>query len=252
MTSTRPATTQRVAAVGALVAAVLALVAAAFMLRSMGSVIRRARVRAPDRGRRLGGAQPAPGRLACSRSRWCWSGWSGWWSPSSSRARTAGCGWASPWCSCWHPQPSRSTRWPGAPRARRTSPTRVSRCRPPRYPVLIMNPKSGGGKVERFHMVDEAQKRGIESVVLHPGDDLLGLARDAVEPRSRRAGHGRWRRVPGRGRSHSRRTRRALRLCPGGDQDGLRARSGYGHRRPGPSRSPPSERRWSDASTWAA
>ena len=52
---------------------------------------------------------------------------------------------------------------------------------PARHPVLIMNPKSGGGKVERFHMVDEAQKRGIEAVLLNKGDDLLQLARDAVQ-----------------------------------------------------------------------
>jgi diacylglycerol kinase family enzyme len=51
---------------------------------------------------------------------------------------------------------------------------------PARHPVLIMNPKSGGGKVERFHMVEEAQKRGIEAVLLNKGDDLLQLARDAV------------------------------------------------------------------------
>lgn len=51
---------------------------------------------------------------------------------------------------------------------------------PALHPVLFMNPKSGDGKVERFHLVDEAQKRGIELVVLHPGDDLLQLARDAV------------------------------------------------------------------------
>lgn len=48
-------------------------------------------------------------------------------------------------------------------------------------PVLIMNPKSGGGKVERFHMVEEAERRGIEAVVLRPGDDLLQLARTAVQ-----------------------------------------------------------------------
>jgi diacylglycerol kinase family enzyme len=49
-----------------------------------------------------------------------------------------------------------------------------------RKPVLILNPKSGGGKVERFHMIDEAKKRNIEPVLLTPGDDLLQLARDAV------------------------------------------------------------------------
>jgi len=52
---------------------------------------------------------------------------------------------------------------------------------PARHPVLIMNPKSGGGKVERFHMIDEARKRNIESVMLNRGDDLLQLARDAIE-----------------------------------------------------------------------
>ena len=37
--------------------------------------------------------------------------------------------------------------------------------------VLIMNLKSGGGKAEKFHLVDECRKRGIEPVVLEPGDD---------------------------------------------------------------------------------
>jgi diacylglycerol kinase family enzyme len=50
----------------------------------------------------------------------------------------------------------------------------------PDYPVLIMNPKSGGGKAERFHLADECRKRGIEPVLLGPGDDLLQLAEDAV------------------------------------------------------------------------
>ncbi len=50
----------------------------------------------------------------------------------------------------------------------------------PDYPVLIMNPKSGGGKAERFHLADECRKRGIEPVLLAPGDDLLQLAEDAV------------------------------------------------------------------------
>ena len=50
----------------------------------------------------------------------------------------------------------------------------------PAHPVLIMNPKSGGGKVERFHLAEECRKRGIEPVVLGPGDDLLQLAEDAI------------------------------------------------------------------------
>jgi hypothetical protein len=47
-------------------------------------------------------------------------------------------------------------------------------------PVLLLNPKSGGGKVERFGLVEEARRRGIEPVVLQPGDDLLRLAEDAA------------------------------------------------------------------------
>jgi diacylglycerol kinase family enzyme len=47
--------------------------------------------------------------------------------------------------------------------------------------VLIMNLKSGGGKAERFHLPDECRRRGIEPVVLQPGDDLLDLARDAID-----------------------------------------------------------------------
>jgi diacylglycerol kinase family enzyme len=47
-------------------------------------------------------------------------------------------------------------------------------------PVLLMNPKSGGGKVGKFNLVEECKKRGIEPIVLRPGDDLLKLAREAV------------------------------------------------------------------------
>ncbi len=46
--------------------------------------------------------------------------------------------------------------------------------------VLIINLKSGGGKAERFNLVAEARKRGIEPVVLQPGDDLLALAEGAI------------------------------------------------------------------------
>jgi diacylglycerol kinase family enzyme len=51
---------------------------------------------------------------------------------------------------------------------------------PAAHPVLIMNPKSGGGKVERYRLVDECVARGIEPIVLEPGDDLLRLAADAI------------------------------------------------------------------------
>jgi diacylglycerol kinase family enzyme len=50
----------------------------------------------------------------------------------------------------------------------------------PRKPVLIYNEKSGGGKVGTFHLLEAAQDLGVETVGLHPGDDLAQLARDAV------------------------------------------------------------------------
>jgi diacylglycerol kinase family enzyme len=46
--------------------------------------------------------------------------------------------------------------------------------------VLIINLKSGGGKAERFNLAAEARRRGIEPVVLGPGDDLLELAESAI------------------------------------------------------------------------
>jgi diacylglycerol kinase family enzyme len=49
-----------------------------------------------------------------------------------------------------------------------------------RQPVLILNRWSGGGKVERFELVEECERRGIEPVMLERGDDLLQLAEDAV------------------------------------------------------------------------
>ena len=52
--------------------------------------------------------------------------------------------------------------------------------RRPRHAVLIMNPKSGGGKVARYHLVDECTARGIEPVILHRGDHLLQLAEDLI------------------------------------------------------------------------
>jgi len=50
----------------------------------------------------------------------------------------------------------------------------------PLRPALLFNPKSGGGKAERYSLEREARRRGIEPVELAPGDDLERLARDAV------------------------------------------------------------------------
>ena len=50
----------------------------------------------------------------------------------------------------------------------------------PEHPVLIFNPKSGGGKAERFSLATEARARGIEPIELTPGEDLEQIVRDAV------------------------------------------------------------------------
>lgn len=50
----------------------------------------------------------------------------------------------------------------------------------PKHPVLIANPKSGGGKVEKFGLRELAEQHGVEVVILEPGDDLEQLARDAI------------------------------------------------------------------------
>ncbi|MEV7445389.1 diacylglycerol kinase family protein [Streptomyces sp. NPDC091204] len=49
-------------------------------------------------------------------------------------------------------------------------------------PFLIMNPRSGGGKVERFHLAERARALGAEVVVLDPArqQDVAELAREAV------------------------------------------------------------------------
>ena len=126
---------------------------------------------------------------------------------SRERAPRAGSGSSSP---SWRPSPSWSSRSPAATgfaalaaraagAAGRRAPAgalragarralaqadarrRASRCRPARHGVLIMNLKSGGGKAEKFHLEDECRARGIEPVVLQRGDDLLQLARDAID-----------------------------------------------------------------------
>jgi diacylglycerol kinase family enzyme len=48
-----------------------------------------------------------------------------------------------------------------------------------RHPILIMNPRSGGGKADEAFAA-AARELGIETVTLAPGDDLEQLARDAV------------------------------------------------------------------------
>jgi diacylglycerol kinase family enzyme len=52
----------------------------------------------------------------------------------------------------------------------------------PARPFLIMNPRSGGGKVERFGLKEEAERLGARVHLLDPArqEDVVALARDAV------------------------------------------------------------------------
>ncbi len=65
-----------------------------------------------------------------------------------------------------HAEPDARGEGPAAPPAQR--------------PVLIMNLRSGGGKAEKFDLKARCRERGIEPIVLEPGDDLLALAEGAV------------------------------------------------------------------------
>ena len=50
----------------------------------------------------------------------------------------------------------------------------------PAQPVLLVNPRSGGGKAARFDLVAQCRARGIEAIMFEPGDDLTMLATAAV------------------------------------------------------------------------
>jgi diacylglycerol kinase family enzyme len=51
---------------------------------------------------------------------------------------------------------------------------------PPQRPIVVWNPRSGGGKAVSNNLADAARARGIEPIELKPGDDLEQLVRDAV------------------------------------------------------------------------
>jgi diacylglycerol kinase family enzyme len=52
---------------------------------------------------------------------------------------------------------------------------------PASAPVLFVNPRSGGGGAERAALASHARRRGVECVVLGPGDDLRRLAEEAAD-----------------------------------------------------------------------
>jgi diacylglycerol kinase family enzyme len=63
---------------------------------------------------------------------------------------------------------------------RATAASRVRHARRPSHPVLLCNPWSGGGKVEKFGLAELAASLGVETVMLDHGLDLAELARDAI------------------------------------------------------------------------
>ena len=102
--------------------------------------------------------------------------------------------------------------------------------RPQRQPFVIMNPRSGGGKVGKFGLKDKAAALGAEVVLLEgPGVvDVAAMARQAVDGRRRPARGGGRRRDPGSRRGHRRRAGHPDDGHLGGHPQPLRPRSRAG------------------------
>ena len=56
----------------------------------------------------------------------------------------------------------------------------LPRAAPPSHPVLFVNPRSGDGRAAKANLAQEAQNRGIETVMLGEGEDLERLVHEAV------------------------------------------------------------------------
>ena len=108
--------------------------------------------------------------------------------------------------------------------------TRLQAAATPQRPVLFYNPKSGGGKAERFHLADEALARGIRPVELQPrrrSGDARARRRSPTAPMRSRWPAATARRPSSRGgrgarsalRLHPRRTRNHFALDLGVDRD---------------------------------
>jgi diacylglycerol kinase family enzyme len=59
-------------------------------------------------------------------------------------------------------------------------PNKLPTATPPSHPVVIWNPRSGGGKAVKANLADEARARGITPIELTPGSDIVALVRDAI------------------------------------------------------------------------
>jgi diacylglycerol kinase family enzyme len=81
---------------------------------------------------------------------------------------------------CWSAAPACARA--ALRRARPERPARAIAVLPPKRPVLIMNPRSGGGKVGRFRLAERAEELGARVILLDPSApaDVAALARRAV------------------------------------------------------------------------
>ena len=93
----------------------------------------------------------------------------------------------------------------------------------PLRPVLFYNPRSGGGKAERFALAKEARDRGIEPIELKAGDDLEVLVRRAVDRGADGLAMAGGDGYPGGRRRDRCRTRAAVRVRAGWHPQPLRA-----------------------------
>ena len=107
------------------------------------------------------------------------------------------------------------------------------------HAVLIMNPWSGGGKVEKFELERLCRERGIEPIVLYKGSDLLALAEDAVARGADVIGMAGRRRVTGARGLGGEPARHPDGGDPGGHPQPLRARPRHGPGRRRRARSTP-------------
>ena len=82
-------------------------------------------------------------------------------------------------CGCW-PSSAAGPRWPATVDRLVLGNTRSP---PPARPFLIMNPRSGGGKVGTFHLEEKAKALGAQVAVLDPDhrQDVAALARQAAD-----------------------------------------------------------------------
>ncbi|MCC3776597.1 diacylglycerol kinase family protein [Streptomyces sp. UNOB3_S3] len=75
-----------------------------------------------------------------------------------------------------------SAGWTALGAGSRSATAREHRAAPPARPCLIMNPRSGGGKAERFGLREKAEALGARVMLLDPDhhQDVVALAREAV------------------------------------------------------------------------